>query len=389
MRIVHVVESLDIGGLEHVVVALASAQAAQGHDVGIVCLWRTGALAPRASAAGIRVACADKRTGVDLPALRRLRGLVLRDRAPDVLHTHNPMAHYYAVAATLGRRIPCIVNTRHGMGAAGSGARLERLYRLSLRRTDHAVSVCAAARDRFVADGVIPAWQASVVPNGTALERFTVRSDAASNRLKSELALPAGAVVFGTVGRLNEAKQQHLLLLALRRLLDRGMPAALVIAGDGPLRGALDQLTGELALSAHVRLLGARDDVPALLAAMDVFVLPSRTEGWSLALVEASAAQLPIIASRVGGNPEIVRDGVTGLLVPSGDVEALAGAMAALGADADRRAAAGRSAREWALREASLATMRDRYAALYAAPRKGAAVALPSGAGQIEAGRHP
>jgi glycosyltransferase involved in cell wall biosynthesis len=383
MRIVHVVESLDIGGLEHVVVALACAQSAQGHDVGIVCLWHPGALAPRAVAAGVDVTCADKRGGIDLRAARRLRRLVA-ERAPDVLHTHNPMPHYYAVAATLGRPIGCIVNTRHGMGSTRSGARLERLYRLALHRTDHAVSVCTAARDRFVGEGVIPARLASVVPNGTDPARFTVRSTEAASRLKSVLGLPAEAVVFGTVGRLNEAKQQHLLLRALRVLLDRGVPAALVVAGDGPLRAELDDLTRELALSSHVRLLGARSDVPELLAAMDVFVLPSRTEGWSLALVEASVAGLPIVASRVGGNPEIVRDGATGLLVPPAHLDALAEAMAALAGDAGRRDAFGRAAREWALREASLATMCDRYATLYATPRASSA-AMPAAA-SIEPG---
>lgn len=385
MRIVHVVESLDIGGLEHVVVALASAQAAQGHDVGIVCLWHPGALAPRAVAAGVGVTCADKRGGIDLRALARLRRLVTQ-RRPDVLHTHNPMPHYYAVAATLGRPIGCIVNTRHGMGSTRSGARLEQLYRLALHRTDHAVAVCRAARDRFVADGVIPARQASVVPNGTDLARFAVRSADAAARLKASLGWPADAIVFGTVGRLNEAKQQHLLLQALRRLLDLGVPAALVVVGDGPLRAALDELTHELALSPHVRLLGARSDVPDLLAAMDVFVLPSRTEGWSLALVEASAAGLPIIASRVGGNPEIVRDGETGLLVPPAEVDALAVAMAALAGDAGRRESFGRAARDWALREASLAAMCDRYAALYAPPRANPATLPQAAATPIEPG---
>lgn len=385
MRIVHVVESLDIGGLEHVVVALASAQAARGHEVGIVCLWHPGALAARAAAAGVAVSCAHKRDGIDWRALRRLRAL-LRGHGPDVLHTHNPMAHYYAVAATLGCRIPSVLNTRHGMGSPQAGARRERLYRLALRRTDHAVSVCRAARERFVADGVIPAELASVVPNGTDLGRFAARSDAAALRLKAELALPPAALLFGTVGRLNEAKQQHLLLRALRRLLDRGVPAALVVAGDGPLRAPLEQLTGELALQDHVRWLGARDDVPALLAAMDVFVLPSRTEGWSLALVEASAAGLPIVASRVGGNAEIVQDGATGLLVPAGDDAALADAMATLAADAGRRAAFGRAAREWAAREASLAAMCARYAELYERPRRSATGAQSAAARGVPGG---
>ncbi|CAG1017467.1 phosphatidyl-myo-inositol dimannoside synthase [Burkholderiaceae bacterium] len=365
MKIVHVVESLDIGGLENVVIALARAQRARGHEVRIVCLWHPGALAASASGEGIAVSSADKRPGFDLRALRRLRGKICDDGA-DVLHSHNPMAHYYAVAATLGRRAACVLNTRHGMGSGRLDARRERLYRFALRASDFGVSVCEAAQERFVAHGVIPADQAVVVPNGIDLARFQPRDEIASARLRHELGLPAGGTLFGTVGRLNEAKQQHLLLKALRQLLDGGVAASLVMVGDGELRGALEAECRRLGLEPHVRLLGARSDVPDLLAAMDVFMLPSRTEGYSLALVEASAAGLPIIASDVGGNREIVKDGLTGVIVPSGDVGRLAAAMKALAQDAGWRAALGGQGRAWAVREGSLDAMCERYMALYA-----------------------
>lgn len=365
MRIAHVVESLDIGGLEHVVVALAGAQRHRGHDVRVVCLWRRGALAERAEAAGVRVDCCDKRSGVDMRALGAMRGL-LRDFRPDVLHTHNPMAHYYAVAAALGLGVARIVNTRHGMGSSNLAARTEKLYRLALFATDHAVSVCDAARRRFVAHGTMPAGKAVVVRNGIDLARFRARDAGSGALLRAALALPADTVLFGTVGRLNEAKQQSRLLHALRALLDEGQQAAVVIVGDGELRPALEQMTDALGLRERVRLLGARNDVPQLLAGMDVFVLPSRTEGYSLALVEASAAALPIIATDVGGNAEIVQDGQTGLVVPAGDDVRLVAAMTELGNDASRREILGRQARAWALREGSLEAMCDGYERLYA-----------------------
>lgn len=365
MRIAHVVESLDIGGLEHVVVALARAQRQRGHEVRVICLWRRGALAERAEAAGVRVECCEKRAGLDGRALLSMRRRLL-DFRPDVLHSHNPMAHYYAVAAAMGLGIGRVVNTRHGMGSAQLSARTEKLYRLALFATDHAVSVCDAARRRFVAHGVMPAGKAAVVRNGIDLARFAARHAEAAASLRTALALPADAVVFGTVGRLNEAKQQLRLLRALKVLLDDGVRAALVIVGDGELRAALEQETDRLGLRAQVRLLGARSDVPQLLAGMDVFVLPSRTEGYSLALVEASAAALPIVATDVGGNAEIVQDGQTGLVVPAGDDARLAAAMAELGRDPTRREALGRQARAWALREGSLEAMCDGYERLYA-----------------------
>lgn len=364
MRIAHVVESLDIGGLEHVVVALAGAQRQRGHEVRIVCLWRRGALAERAEAAGMRVDSCEKRPGFDVRALSAMRAL-LRDFRPEVLHTHNPMAHYYAVAASMGLGIARTLNTRHGMGSGALSARREKLYRLALLATDHAVSVCDAARQRFVAHGVMPAGKAVVVRNGIDLARFVPRGGEAGASLRLALGLPDDAVVFGTVGRLNEAKQQHRLLHALREVVNGGLRAALVIVGDGELRAALEAETDRLGLREQVRLLGARGDVPQLLVGMDVFVLPSRTEGYSLALVEASAAALPIIATAVGGNAEIVQDGLTGLIVPPGDDARLAEAMAALGRDAARREKLGEQARAWALREGSLDAMCDGYERLY------------------------
>lgn len=368
MRIAHVVESLEIGGLEHVVVALASEQRRRGHEVRILCLWRRGALAERAEAAGILVECCDKRPGLDVRALASMRGM-LRGFRPDVLHTHNPMAHYYAVAASLGLGIGRVLNSRHGMGSGQLSARREKLYRAALLATDHAVSVCDAARQRFVAHGVMPEAKAQVVRNGIDLSRFVPRSDAAGERLRQTLSLPPAAVVFGSVGRLNEAKQQQRMLAALRVLIDRGLDAALVVAGDGELRADLERETDRLALRDRVRFLGARNDVPDLLAGMDVFVLSSRTEGYSLALVEASAAALPIVATAVGGNAEIVQNRRTGLLVPAGDDERLAAAMGELGRSASQREQMGRQARAWALEEGSLAAMCDGYEQLYGCAR--------------------
>lgn len=378
MKIVHVVESLEVGGLEHAVVALAGAQARRGHTVELVCLWRRGPLADQAEALGLPVACCHKRPGPDARAWHQLRCLLRQARA-DVVHTHNSMAHYYTAAATLGLRGARLVNTRHGMGSLTLDARRERLYRLALRRTQAAISVCGAARTRYVQHKVMPAAKALVVPNGIDLSRFVVRSAARGAQLRDSLGLPAQAVVFGSVGRLHEAKCHALLLQALRQVLDAGGQAAVVLVGDGEEREALQALVDELGLQGHVRLLGTRQDVPALLAGMDVFVLPSRTEGYSLALLEACASALPLVASDVGGNGEIVRDGHNGLLVPAGNVTALVQAMQQLLADEALRLALGRQARTWVLREGSLDTMAERYLTLYQSRSLVGDAPLPAG----------
>jgi glycosyltransferase involved in cell wall biosynthesis len=364
VRIVHVVETLEVGGLERVVVALSAEQARRGHAVTIACLFHEGPLAGDAREAGVDVLACGKRPGADAAALRRLRA-ALRTRAPQVLHTHNPAAHYYGVLASLGLRGVRRISTRHGMGTFRSSRRRERLYRLSMLATDAAVAVCRAARERFEALGAMPPRRSAVVVNGIDLSRFEARSAARRDALVRGLGLGGTEIVFGSVGRLNEAKDPTNLVDAFARVVAVRPAAALVVVGDGELREAVEARVREHAVGDRVRLLGSRSDVPDLLAAFDAFVLASGTEGYSLALVEAAAAALPAVATDVGGNREIVSDGRTGLIVPPGDPAALSGAMLALADDRGLRESLGASARDWALAHGSLEAMADAYDRLY------------------------
>lgn len=380
MRIVHVVESLEVGGAEHMVVALSRLQHARGHRVAIACLFREGALADAARAAGVKVVDCGKQEGLDVRAALRLRRL-LAERPPDVLHTHNPVPHYYAVAAATGLQIGRVLNTRHGMGSSGATGRRDRLFRFAMRFTDFGVAVCEAARQHFVAQGMIPADKAVTVPNGIDLTRIVPRNPASRSRLLAALSVTGDPVVFGSVGRLNVLKDQPTMLRAFARLNEAAPGRAiLVVAGDGEERAMLEQERDRLGLGERVFLLGQRDDVPELLAGFDVFVLSSRTEGYSLALVEASAAGLPIVATDVGGNREIVGHERTGVLVPSEDPQALAGAMLSLLEDPDARARLGEAGRLWALENATLESMHERYMALYEKRRAGATGAVRAGA---------
>jgi len=371
VRIVHVVESLDMGGAEQMVVTLARMQRAHGHDVSVVCLFNEGVLAEEARAAGVPVDACAKRPGLDLRAVRRMRRFIAGAR-PDVLHSHNPVPHYYAIAATRGVRIGRVLNTRHGMGSSGATGRRDFLFRLAMRATDWGVAVCEAARQRFLTQGLMSAERAVTVRNGIDLTRIRPRSDDAHARLLAGLEVQGSPFVFGSVGRLNVLKDQVTMLRAFAAFCaDAAADAAtraaiLVIAGEGEMRPLLEREIAGLGLTGRAFLLGQRRDVPDILAGLDAFVLSSRTEGYSLALVEASAAGLPIIATDVGGNREIVQDDVTGALVPAGDVPRMAQAMRAIAAAPDRCAALGRAGRDWAMREGAVETMFARYEALYA-----------------------
>ena len=364
LPLVHVVETLERGGLERMVIDLAQAQHADGRAVHVACLYRPGALARELQEAGIPVTSCDKTDGLDFAALRRLRR-VLASAPGGVVHTHNANAHYHAVAAAIGLPVARIVNTRHGMGQSNPGSRAEWLYRRSMARTDAVAAVCEAARARFEAQGVRPRTRLVAIPNGIHVDRFQPADAEKRHALRAVLQLPASMPVVGTVGRLNPVKDQALMLDAVARLRARGVDVALVLAGDGPLRDALAAQVGRLGLGDRVRLLGDRGDVPALLRGLDVFALSSRSEGYSMALLEACAAGLPIVATDVGGNREIVFDGRNGRLVAAGDVEGFADAVAGLVADPALAALMGREGRAWALRDATVATMAERYQALY------------------------
>ncbi|WBX92599.1 glycosyltransferase [Pseudoxanthomonas mexicana] len=364
MEIVHVVENLDRGGLERTVVDLIASQRDAGHECRVICLFKLGLLARELLASGVRVDACGKRPGLDLRALRRARALIRQ--SPDaVIHTHNAMAHYYAVLASLGLPVKCRINTRHGMGGRTRSGRQEWLYRQSLRGTDYAVAVCEAARQRFAADGMHPRRALLSVPNGIRLERFRPADDVARQSLVAELGLPTGSRIIGTVGRLQPVKDHALLLRAFAKVRVQVPEAALVIVGDGPLRAALEAQAEQAGLSDAVRFMGDRHDVPRLLTGMEVFALTSTSEGYSVALLEACASSLPIVATDVGGNREIVRHGINGRLVPSGDTAAIATALIALLRGGEQAAAMGRAGYAWAQAEASFRTMAERYHGLY------------------------
>ncbi|HXS03357.1 MAG TPA: glycosyltransferase [Rhodanobacter sp.] len=364
MRITHVVENLNRGGLERMVLELVKQQHRQGHQCQIVCVFEAGSLAGEMVDLGVPVIACGKGPGLDIRALARIRRSV-RAQGSEILHTHNVVAHYYAMLATVGIRLRRVINTRHGMGESQRSRRREWLYRLALARTDSVVLVCEAARRAAVRRGLVPEGKTRVVPNGIRLDEGDSRT---SDALRSLLGLAASTRIIGTVGRLNWAKDQASLIRAFRVVHDQFPDTALVLIGGGELRDALQQCADAEGLANSVYFPGDRNDVPALLQGMDLFALSSISEGYSMALLEACAAALPIVATDVGGNGEIVRDGLTGTLVPARDPPALAGALAALLREPAQAQTLGHAARAWVEGHGSLESMAASYAEIYGGP---------------------
>lgn len=364
MKVTHVVENLNRGGLERLVIDLALLQHDAGHDCSVLCLFERGTLATELESRGVEVVACNKRTGLDLAAVMRARR-VLRARG-GVLHTHNAAAHYHAVLAAMGLGFDRVVNTRHGMGDFDPGSRRERLYRASMRGTHAVVAVCDAARLRLEESGVRPRQALLSIPNGIPIDRFQPADAAARGMLAEELGLDRSARILGTVGRLDPAKDQAGMLKAFRRVRDSVPEAVLVVVGDGALRARLESVAREEGVEAQVHFLGDRSDVARIARGFEVFVLSSLTEGYSIALMEACALGLPIVATTVGGNSEIVEHGSNGLLVPPSDPLALSDAIVSLLGNPARGARMGDAGRRWVVEKGTLMAMARRYEDIYA-----------------------
>jgi glycosyltransferase involved in cell wall biosynthesis len=348
-RILHICSDTNIGGAGRYVLALLTQpRLAEQFETAVAC--PEGDLAAALRRAGIPVLLvpgAD--TSFSWQALRSLTAL-MRSWRPRVVHTHGSLAGRVA-AAWSGARI---VYTKHGLAASeehsiqvrGAG-RLAKKAAVTLF-AHRIVAVSEAVKRALIAQGADPG-RVVVIPGGVDLSGY-----AAANPL-----VPG---VIGAMGRLEREKGFDVLLHAMTQLKGE---ARLLIGGDGSQREALTALIGELGLRDRVAMSGFISDVPGFHAQTGLFVLASRSEGMGLVFAEAMAAGRPVVATRVGGVPEVVVDGETGLLVPPDDPGALAGAIDRLLADPALAARMGEAGRRRALELFSAERMADRTAALY------------------------
>jgi glycosyltransferase involved in cell wall biosynthesis len=289
----------------------------------------------------------------DALATIRLARLI-RGQRPHILHTHT------AKAGALGRLAallagpsarPLIVHTYHGhvlRGYFGSlNAWLFRVVETLLARgTDALVVVSPQVRDDLVALGVAPAKRFVVVRLGIELEQRVAVENGFRENARRLLGIPPERFVVGWIGRMTGVKRTGDLLRALEALREGGVDACLCLVGDGPERTALEEEAYRLGLARHVLSLGYQEEVARWYSAFDAFVLPSANEGTPVTAIEALAAGRPVVATRVGGVPDVVRDGEDGFLVEVGDARGLAERLAQLAADPGLRGRMGAAGRE-------------------------------------------
>ncbi len=380
LNILHSVDNFSGGGAAVGVLNLARASAERLKH-GVLSLTPAVGLAEQLPAGTPVMALPSSRQRL-FGFVKRLAAWV-RQEGFDVLHVNNPGAWLdVALGARLSGR-PC-VQTFHGLECSVDEVPAVQRWKCALaaRMTTRVIAVGEASRATVCRLARLSSSAVQVIPNGIDLRRFGPASGLQSALVRDELRIDAVAPLAIHVAGLRPVKDQLTLLHAWRLVLasrsqappgnarpgGSASPApVLLLVGDGPCREELISAVRGLGIQDQVRFLGERSDVEVLLPACDVFVLSSRTEGLSLAILEAMACGLPVVATSVGGNPELVRDGETGRLTPARDAERLAQALADVLSNPALARRMGAAARGFVETRHNLETMGDQYVALYSA----------------------
>ena len=317
-------------------------------------------------------------------AVKRLVDQIRRFR-PHIVHTHTAKAGAVGRLAVLlsgDARPPVVVHTFHGHVLRGYfGAARTEFFRETERflatHTTRLIAVGPEVRDDLVALGVAPEEKFSVIRLGIDLEN-RLDGTAGTSDLRSTFGVPPSRFVVGWIGRMTGIKRVPDVLLTFRRLLDLGVDAELCLVGDGPERARLEARAKELEISRRTLFLGYQRDIAPFFRLFDALLLPSANEGTPVVAIEALAAGLPVVATRVGGVPDVVREGVDGFLVDVGDVGRLAERLATLARDDGLRSRFGEAGRDAVIPRYRVSRLIEDVDVLYRELLATAGIALPS-----------
>jgi sugar transferase (PEP-CTERM/EpsH1 system associated) len=355
---------LEVGGAE-VLAARLGRRLRDAYRFLFVCLDHLGSLGEGLRKEGFPVVVLGRQPGIDWRCVWRLARLMRRERV-GLIHAHQYGPFFYGLAARLLYRRPALVFTEHGRQHPDYPRRKRIVVnRLLLQRRDRVVGVGEAVREALIRNEGIPPQRVEVIYNGIDLAPFSPDGVSPPAEVRREIGVGAEDLVILQVARLDYLKDHATAVRTLAHVARHRPDARLLLAGEGPEREGIEKLIREHDLGRHVLLLGQRTDVPRLLAAADLFLLTSISEGIPLTVIEAMAAGLPVVATGVGGLAEVVEEGKTGLLAPAGDHAALARDLLRLAEDPGLRAEMGRRGRERAFARFSEDQMVERYRQLY------------------------
>jgi glycosyltransferase involved in cell wall biosynthesis len=350
-RVLHVIDSLEPGGAERVMFDLVTGTDPKRYDVRVCCLkeCREEPIARRLTQQGYPIYFLTRREGVDWSLVGKIHRIIRSERI-DLVHGHMD-GEFYGHLAALGTRA-AIVTTVHGVFHHGIVRRLIPAV-AGIVKKNARVAVSRSLGRRYRSGHLI--YNGVEIPPERAASSIPVR-DVTRN---------PGDVVIGIVARLSAVKNHRNFLRAASLVSEKSERARFLVVGSGPLEAELKRCAEELGLSGRIVFTGFRENAAEILGSIDISVLSSDSEGTPVVVLESMAAGTPIVATNVGGIPELVEDGVTGLLVPPGDSSKLAEALLRLIEDADLRTAMGKRARERAETRFSKEIMVKRYEELY------------------------
>lgn len=361
VRVLHIVPDLGVGGLPRVVETLCTATDRERFDVGVLCLEYVGALGESLRERGFHVDIVPNAHHPDRLAPFKVTGYLLRRRV-DVVHTHNTQAFLEGLPGALVARVPVRIHTDHARKYPDH-QKLILAERIMARFATRIVAVSDTTAQDLQRYQKIPASRISIIANGVEGQQFSRPLNVAAKR--RELGIPPEGPVVGLSARLVEEKGITYLLQAMPRLLQRFPDLHVLIAGEGQLMDSLIAEARRLGVAGQVHFLGLRRDIPDLLRALDIFLLPSVSEGLPMALLEAMAAGLPLIATEVGGVATAVCHGVNGLLIPPANPNAISSAVETLLTDRERLRAFGGASRRLFAERFSAEAMARAYETLY------------------------
>lgn len=368
-RVTYLSTGLALGGGETQVVRLAMQMRVRNWDVSVISMLPPQAYMEDLKAAGIRMAALDMSQGIPDPrALVRLASL-LKQHPPQVLHCHMIHANLLGRLVRLLVPVPVVICTAHSTYESPRGASHTRevtsrdlAYRLTDPLCDLTTQVSRAGLERYQRIKAVSREKSKCVPNGIDIERF-YPNDVVRDQMRVSLGLNA-KFVWLAVGRFEEAKDYPNLIQAFAQIDRPGV--VLLIVGEGTTMNAVQKLSADCGLGNRVRFLGVRRDVHNIMTAADAYVMSSFYEGLPMVLLEAAATGLPIVATDVGGNREVVQDGQTGYLALSRNPQALAQAMARLmDLSGEERTRMGKLGRAFVEREFSMTRVGEQWEMIY------------------------
>jgi sugar transferase (PEP-CTERM/EpsH1 system associated) len=368
-RVVHVVYSFGVGGLENVIVQLINRLPAERFEHVVLSLTSISEFRQRVRPSGVRFIELHKPPGHAIALYPRIYRL-LRELKPQVVHSCNLAALEIAPLAWLAR-VPRRIHAEHGWDShdpKGENPRYRRLRRIYQPFLSHTVAVSRDLDDYLARQVGVAPDRHSFIPNGVDTSTFSPAAEPAAPVEDCPFSPPQHWLI-GTVGRLQTVKNQPLLARAFVRLLSEhpelAARARLVIVGEGPLRAEVEAVLADAGLGHLAWLPGARNDVAHIMRLLGCFVLPSQAEGTSCTLQEAMASGLAVVATAVGGTPELIEDGRTGLLVRADDEVSMAHAIWRCCAEPAWARGLGQAARAEALAHHGIDTMVARYERLF------------------------